>query len=130
MPQSCRTRIPPSTRLVRAGDEKRGCGAVLASGVSHALTRTEVDRIARLAHLELTDTETERLTRELGDILTYFERLSEIDTTGVPATTHPVSAGPVMREDRARDSLPRNEVLSGAPDAGDDGLFRVPKVIG
>lgn len=98
--------------------------------MSDALTRTEVDRIARLAHLELTDAETERLTRELGDILTYFERLSEIDTTGVPATTHPVSAGPVMREDTPRNSLPRDDALAGAPDPSGDGLFRVPKVIG
>ena len=102
---------------------------MVACGVSERLTRAEVDRIARLAHLELTDDEAERLTRQLGDILTYVERLGEIDTTGVPATTHPVSAGPVMRDDTRRASLPREAVLTGAPDAG-DGLFRVPKVIG
>jgi len=97
--------------------------------VTERLTRGDVERIARLAHLELSDGETERLTQQLGDILTYFQRLREIDTTGVEATTHPVSAGPVMREDRVRESLSTDEAVANAPDAA-DGLFRVPKVIG
>ena len=97
--------------------------------MTERLTRTEVERIARLAHLELDDAEADRLTRQLGDILTYFERLREVDTSGVEATTHPVSAGPRMRDDQSREALPRDEAVAGAPDAA-DGLFRVPKVIG
>ena len=97
--------------------------------MTERLTRTEVERIARLAPLELDDAEADRLTRQLGDILTYFERLREVDTSGVEATTHPVSAGPRMRDDQSRESLPRDEAVAGAPDAA-DGLFRVPKVIG
>ena len=72
------------------------CQPVLASGVSTRLTRTDVQRIAALAHLKLTDPETELFTRQLGDILSYFDRLQQIDTTGVPATTHPVTSAPVM----------------------------------
>ena len=103
---------------------------MLASGVSTRLTRTDVERVAALAHLELTDSETERFTRQLAEILSYFDRLQQIDTTGVPATTHPVTSGPAMRADDLRPSLPRDDVLANAPDAGRDGLFRVPKVIG
>ena len=94
------------------------------------LTRTDVERIAALAHLELTKSETELFTRQLADILSYFDRLQRIDTTGVPATTHPVTSAPVMRADDPRPSLPRGDVLANAPDTGGDGLFRVPKVIG
>ena len=97
--------------------------------MTERLTRTEVERIARLAHLELDDAEADRLTRQLGDILTYFERLREVDTSGVEATTPPVSAGPRMRADQSREARPRDEAGAGAPDAA-DGLFRVPKVIG
>jgi len=103
---------------------------VVPSGVSTRLTRTEVDRIAALAHLELTASETELFTRQLGDILSYFDRLQQIDTTGVPATTHPVTSAPVLRADNPRASMPRDEALANAPDPGGDGLFRVPKVIG
>ena len=94
------------------------------------LNRTDVERIAALAHLELTESETELFTRQLADILSYFDRLQEIDTTGVPATTHPVTSAPVMRADAVRPSMTRDEALAGAPDPSGDGLFRVPKVIG
>ena len=94
------------------------------------LTRTDIERIALLAHLELTESETELFTRQLGDILSYFDRLQQIDTTGVAATTHPVTSAPVMRDDDPRPSMPRDVALANAPDATDSGLFRVPKVIG
>ena len=94
------------------------------------LKRSDVERIAALAHLDLTESETELFTRQLGDILSYFDQLQQIDTTGVPATSHPVTSAPVMRADEPRPSLPRDEVLASAPDPGGDGLFRVPKAIG
>ena len=94
------------------------------------LTRAEVARIAALARLELTETETARFTRQLGDILSYFARLQEVDTTGVEATTNPVAATPVMRDDTLRPSMTRAQVLANAPDPGRGGVFRVPKVIG
>ena len=103
---------------------------MLASLVTTTLTRTDVQRIAALAHLELSESETELFTRQLGDILSFFDQLQAIDTTGVPAMTHPVTAAPVMRADDPRPSMPRDEALANAPDPGADGLFRVPKVIG
>ena len=98
--------------------------------MSDTLTRADVDRIARLAHLELTEAEAEQFTRQLGDILNYFERLNRLDTAGVAATTHPVTSAPVMRDDEPRPSLPVDDALGGAPDRGGERLFRVPKVIG
>lgn len=100
------------------------------AAVSNPLTRADVDRIARLAHLELTESEAEQFTRQLGDILAYFERLNRIDTAGVAATTHPVTSAPVMRDDEPRPSLPVDDAFSNAPDRGGERLFRVPKVIG
>ena len=119
-----RTDAPPRNHVANLW------GGTLPSGVPTRLTRTDVERIAALAHLELTGPETERLTRQLGDILSYFDRLQQIDTTGVPATTHPVASTPVMRADDPRPSLPRDAALANAPDPGGDSLFRVPRVIG
>ncbi len=98
--------------------------------MSDTLTRADVDRIARLAHLELTEAEAEQFTRQLGDILNYFDRLNRLDTAGVAATTHPVASAPVMRDDEPRPSLSVDDALGGAPDRGGERLFRVPKVIG
>ncbi len=98
--------------------------------MSTRLTRTDVERIAALAHLELTEAETERFTRQLGEIVSYFDILQQIDATGVQATTHPVTSAPVMRDDTPRPSMSREDVLANAPDPGHNGLFRVPKVVG
>ena len=99
------------------------------------LTVADVERIAALAHLELTDDEKQLFTRQLADILNYAEQLQAIDTTGVPATAHVnavegASAG-VERPDEPRPSLSTGDALANAPDAAPDaGLFRVPRVIG
>ena len=100
------------------------------SPVPTTLTKADVERIAALAHLELSETETERFTRQLGEILTYFDLLEKIDTTGVTATTHPATSAPIMRSDEPRPSLSRDKAMANAPDSDSTGLFRVPKVIG
>jgi aspartyl-tRNA(Asn)/glutamyl-tRNA(Gln) amidotransferase subunit C len=95
------------------------------------LTRADVQRIAELASLELTEAEVETFTRQLADILAYAQQVQRIDTTGVPATAHVYGATPLDRSDDPRPSLPRDELLRSAPDAPmDAGLFRVPRVIG
>ena len=98
--------------------------------MSTRLTRTDVERIARLAHLDLTDDETEVFTRQLAQILEYAERLQQVDTDVVTATWHPRAPASPLRPDVLRPSLAREDVLANAPDAAPDGLFRVPKVIG
>ncbi len=99
------------------------------------LTVGDVERIAALAHLELTDEEKQLFTKQLADILDYAEQLLAIDTTGVPATAHVntshESRPGVERRDDPRPSLATDEALGNAPDgAPDAGLFRVPRVIG
>jgi aspartyl-tRNA(Asn)/glutamyl-tRNA(Gln) amidotransferase subunit C len=98
--------------------------------VSTPLTVADVERIAALAHLELTESEKQMFTRQLADILAYAEQLQSIDTTGVAATAH-VNAHEAERDDEPRPSLSVDEALANAPDgAPDAGLFRVPRVIG
>jgi aspartyl-tRNA(Asn)/glutamyl-tRNA(Gln) amidotransferase subunit C len=98
--------------------------------VSTPLTIADVERIARLAHLELTDEEKHVFTRQLADILAYAEQLQSIDTAGVAATAH-VNAHEAEREDDLKPSLPVEDALMNAPDgAPEAGLFRVPRVIG
>jgi aspartyl-tRNA(Asn)/glutamyl-tRNA(Gln) amidotransferase subunit C len=96
-----------------------------------ALTIDQVERIARLAHLELTDEEKQLFARQLADILTYAEQLQALDTTGVPATAHVHPDLQSERADDPRPSLTIEEAIANAPDAAAGaGLFRVPRVIG
>jgi len=99
--------------------------------MSDVLSRAEVERIAALAHLELTEAETAAFTRQLGDILTYARQVQTIDTTGIRPTSHVLAGEALDRDDTPRDSLDRDLVVESAPD-GDAaaGLFRVPRVIG
>jgi aspartyl-tRNA(Asn)/glutamyl-tRNA(Gln) amidotransferase subunit C len=94
------------------------------------LTQQDVKRIADLARLELTADELELFTRQLGGILTYVEQIRDLDTTGVPPTSHVLNR-PVDRDDVLRPSLTREDLLRNAPDAAQEaGLFKVPRVIG
>ena len=94
------------------------------------LTIADVERVAALAHLELTDEEKHVFTKQLADILAYAEQLQAIDTTGVAATAH-VNAHEAEREDELRPSLSVADALANAPDGVPEaGLFRVPRVIG
>ena len=94
------------------------------------LNRQDVQRIAELARLELTESELELFTRQLGDILTYVEQIRALDTTGV-APTSQILNRPVDRDDVPAATLTRAELLGNAPDAAvEAGLFKVPRVIG
>ena len=99
--------------------------------MSDVCSRAEVERIAALAHLELTESEIAAFTRQLGDILTYAQQVRALDTTGVPPTSHVLAGAPLDRDDTPHRSLERDLVVESAPD-GDTaaGLFRVPRVIG
>lgn len=87
-------------------------------------------RVARLAHLELSDAEVDLFTHQLADILAYASDVQQVDTADVPPTSHALASGPMWREDVPVPSLDRDEVLANAPDARREaGLFRVPKVL-
>ncbi|NOT27352.1 MAG: Asp-tRNA(Asn)/Glu-tRNA(Gln) amidotransferase subunit GatC [Acidobacteria bacterium] len=99
--------------------------------MSSALTIADVERVAALAHLDLTADEKALFTRQLDGILQYAQQLQTIDTSGVPATAHVHAHQESEREDETRASLPLADAVSNAPDANHEaGLFRVPRVIG
>ncbi len=95
-------------------------------------TRPDIDviAVASLARLALTPAEVELFSTQLADILAYAEAVQQIDTTGVPPTSHPGAAAPVWREDVVAASLPRDQALAEAPGTTPrSGLFKVPKVL-
>jgi aspartyl-tRNA(Asn)/glutamyl-tRNA(Gln) amidotransferase subunit C len=113
--------------------------------VSAPLSIEEVERIAALANLELTDDEKQLFARQLADILSYAQQIQQLDTSGVPATAH-VHAGlhpnapntrvgdpglRAERDDEPKPSLPVGDAMANAPEAAlPPGLFKVPQVIG
>jgi len=93
-----------------------------------ALTRADVEHVARLARLALTDDEIEQLTVELGAVLEHAADVAALDLTDVPPTAHPLPLRNVLRDDEVRPSLDRDEVLASAPST-EDGRFRVPRIL-
>lgn len=96
------------------------------SGVS--ITPSIVDHVARLARLELSPDERERLVHELAAILEHLAKLNELSTDGVEPTSHVIPMTNVLRDDIVETSLPREAVLAAAPEH-DDGFFKVPPII-
>ena len=92
------------------------------------ITRDEVEHVARLARLHLTDVEIERMRAELEAILAYVDKLSTLDVEGVEPTSHAVPLVNVMRDDTARPSAPLDDMLRNAPDRRND-CFRVPRIL-
>ena len=92
------------------------------------LSREEVLHIALLARLGLTETEVDRLTEQLSNILENFEELQQVDTTGVPPTAQSISLQNVVSDDKVAPSLPESEVLANAPQREGD-FFRVRAVL-
>ena len=94
-----------------------------------SLTREDVEKVALLSRLQLSDGEIATLTEQLGDIVQYVEQLNELDTDNVQPMAHAVEISNVLVEDAARPSLPREEALANAPKR-DDECYRVPAVLG
>ncbi len=92
------------------------------------ITRAEVDHVADLARLALEDDERDRLTHDLAGILEHVAEISSLDLADVPPTSHPLPLVNVTRPDAVAPTLPRDEVLSAAPDT-EDGRFRVPRIL-
>jgi aspartyl-tRNA(Asn)/glutamyl-tRNA(Gln) amidotransferase subunit C len=93
------------------------------------ITRANVEHVAHLARLALTEPEIEELTGQLGGILEYAAQVSALDLADVPPTAHPLPLVNVFRPDVARPGVDRDEVLAQAP-AAEAGRFRVPRILG
>jgi aspartyl-tRNA(Asn)/glutamyl-tRNA(Gln) amidotransferase subunit C len=92
------------------------------------ISREEVQHVARLARLHLTDEEAERMREQLDAILAYIDKLRELDVEGVEPTAHAVPLVNVMRDDALAPCLPQEQALANAPDRADE-FFRVPRII-
>ena len=92
------------------------------------IQRKDVEHVARLARLALTDAEIEKMREQLNGILAYIEKLNALQTEGVEPTSHAVPLVNVMRDDEAGPCLPREEALANAPDRAGE-FFRVPRII-
>ncbi len=92
-----------------------------------ALTRSQVEHVAKLARLGLTEAETETYTVQLSRILEHVESLNRLDTSDVQPTYHAVALQNVLRKDEPHQSLDRAKLLAQAPDA-EAGCFKVPKI--
>ncbi|GIW54427.1 MAG: aspartyl/glutamyl-tRNA(Asn/Gln) amidotransferase subunit C [Nitrospiraceae bacterium] len=92
------------------------------------ISQAEVEKVARLARLELTEAEKDAFGRQLSSILTYMEKLNTYDTAGVEPTATVLGEVNVFREDEVRPSLPVDRALANAPEQA-DGFFVVPKIL-
>jgi aspartyl-tRNA(Asn)/glutamyl-tRNA(Gln) amidotransferase subunit C len=92
--------------------------------ISHA----DVEHVAKLARLELSEDEKVNFARQLSAIFTYMDQLKAVDTAGVPPTATVLPTENVFRDDDVRPSLPQEKALANAPDQA-DGFFRVPRIL-
>ena len=93
--------------------------------VRMAITRDDVLHVAALARLDLTEDEIARLELQLNDILEAVGKVSELDLSDVPPTSHPLDVVNVFRADEPRPALPLDDVFANAPERDGD-LLRVP----
>ncbi len=92
------------------------------------ITREEVEHVAGLSKLNLSEKELTSMTEQLDTILSYVSKLDELDTTKVAPTTHAFSLSNAFREDEVQESLPRDEALANGPKVNKE-AFVVPKII-
>jgi aspartyl-tRNA(Asn)/glutamyl-tRNA(Gln) amidotransferase subunit C len=92
------------------------------------ISEDDVRYVARLARLRLDDNRIREMSETLSGILTYIDKLNEVDTRAIPPTSYVVNGEPVFREDYVEDSLLQDEALQNAPDRV-GAFYRVPKII-
>lgn len=92
------------------------------------ITKEEVEHIAWLAHIELTEEEKEIFVEQFNRILEFFRKIDEVNTDNIPPTYHVLELTNVFREDEARESLSREKVLGNAPKK-EGGFFKSPRIV-
>jgi len=93
-----------------------------------AISKKDVEHVAHLTRLYLTEEEKETFTRQLSQILDHAGKIAELDTSKIKPTSHVVPMRNVMREDKVNKSLSQEEALSNAPKK-EDGAFVVPRIV-
>jgi aspartyl-tRNA(Asn)/glutamyl-tRNA(Gln) amidotransferase subunit C len=92
------------------------------------ISKEQVRHVAKLARLEITETEQEAFSRQLSSILTHIEQLKSWDTTGIEPTSTVLDQTNIFREDQTKPSLTVEQALANAPDS-EGGYFRVPRIL-
>ena len=92
------------------------------------LDKNEVEYVAMLARIELNEEEKKIFPDQMSTILDFFDRLSEVDTEGIPPTSHVLDVVNALRPDEVHASLDVDEGLKNAPDR-EGRFFRVPKIL-
>ena len=92
------------------------------------ISKQDVEKVAKLARLTVSDSERDAFAKQLSQILTHVEKLNQYDTTGIEPTSTVLGQVNVFREDVVRPSLPVDKALANAPERQADG-FCVPKII-
>ncbi len=92
------------------------------------ITKDTIEHIANLARLKLTESEKNRLTLDMEKILSYVDKLNELDTSDVKPTNHVSPVNNVFREDQSVPSYDRDKILMNAP-SKEDGCFKVPRIV-
>ncbi len=92
------------------------------------ISRDEVLHVARLARLTFSEAEVDRLAEQLSAILAYIEKLDELDTTGVEPTSHVLPLTNVFKDDEARPSANREQIMAGGPST-EHGHYKVQKIV-
>lgn len=92
------------------------------------ISRKEVEHVALLARIKLSEEEINLYTEQLNSLLDYAAQIQEIDTEGVAPTAHAAQLFNVLREDEVKPSLVQEKALKNAPEAK-DGFFRVPRIV-
>jgi aspartyl-tRNA(Asn)/glutamyl-tRNA(Gln) amidotransferase subunit C len=90
--------------------------------------KMDIEKVARLARLQLSEEEKRKFGDQLDQVLTHIEQLNRVDTTGIEPMSHAIPVYNAFREDEVRPSCPGGEVIGIAP-AVEDGHFRVPRII-
>lgn len=89
----------------------------------------DIEYVSKLARIDLTDEQQKKFARQLADILSYVEKLKELDISSVEPMSHVLPLKNIFRQDKVRPSLPLKKVLESAPSVGGDGFFSVPRII-
>ena len=92
------------------------------------LTQKEVEYVANLARIQVSEAEKKQFSNDLSSILTYMQELNEVDTKGVSPMSSVLSQASLLREDEVLKSIVQDKVIENAP-AVKDGMFQVPKII-
>lgn len=92
------------------------------------INKETVKYVSNLARINLSEVETENLSKKMGDIIGYMDKLNSLDTTGVKAMEHVKPVSNIFRDDIVSKSYDRDEILKNAPEQ-EDGAFKVPKIV-